>query len=76
MPEEIQKKVDNLEFALLLGDMVEDKKMLDESKLDNAILVGFLNDKIEENLEVYKKNFDVVLTCEDATFESVENFVF
>lgn len=76
LPEEIQKKVDNLEFALLLGDMVEDKKMLDESKLDNAILVGFLNDKIEENLEVYKKNFDVVLTCEDATFESVESFVF
>ena len=56
--------------------MVEDKKMLDESKLDNAILVGFLNDKIEENLEIYKKNFDVVLTCEDATFESVESFVF
>ena len=76
LPEEIQKKVDNLEFALLLGDMVEDKKMLDESKLDNAILVGFLNDKIEENLEIYKKNFDVVLTCEDATFESVESFVF
>lgn len=76
LPEEIQKKVDNLEFALLLGDMIEDKKMLDESKLENSILVGFLNDKIEEDLEVYKKNFDIVLTCEDATFERVENLVF
>lgn len=76
LPEEIQKRIENLNFALLLGDMVEDKKMLDESKLENAILVGFLNDKIKENLEVYKENFDIVLTCEDATFERVENLVF
>jgi hypothetical protein len=29
---------------------------------DHLIKIGFLNDKVEENLEHYKKAFDVVLT--------------
>lgn len=36
---------------------------------------GFLSRKVEENLEIYKKNFDVVLTGEDATFESIEEIL-
>ena len=34
-------------------------------------MYGFLGRKIEENLEVYKQNFDIVLTQEDASFKTV-----
>ena len=33
--------------------------MIDESEASSTITVGFLNDKIEQNLELYKKEFDV-----------------
>ncbi len=39
-------------------------------------LYGFLGRKVEENFEVYKQNFDVVLTYEDATFNTVKEIVF
>ena len=28
---------------------------------DNLIKIGFLNEKAEENLNIYKKNYDVVI---------------
>ncbi|MBR1654410.1 MAG: hypothetical protein IJ690_05640 [Clostridia bacterium] len=39
------------------------------------LLYGFLGRKVEENLEVYKQNFDVVLTQEDATFDAVGKII-
>ena len=56
--------------------MVEDKKMIEESEWKNTITVVFLNEKIEEDLEVYKKEFDIVLTKEDATFDTIKKIVF
>ena len=46
--------------------------MVPKEHLENTITIGFLNDKIEENLSFYKKNYDVVLTNEEATFYEVE----
>ena len=43
--------------------------MAEGVKNPNVILtIGFLNNKIEENLEKYKENFDVVLV-DDQTME-------
>ena len=42
---------------------------------NNTISVGFLNQRVEENLEVYKKNFDIVLTEQDATFGTVREWL-
>lgn len=53
---------------MLLGDTIEDKQMVDESEASNTITVGFLNDKIEQNLELYKKEFDVCIV-EDMSSE-------
>ena len=50
--------------------------MVEEAKLSNTITVGFLNDNIEENLEIYKKNFDILLTKEEATFDVVNKLLF
>ena len=61
LPKEIQNKLEGREYKLLLGDTIEDKQMLDESEEESTITVGFLNDKIEQNLELYKKEFDVCI---------------
>ena len=57
------------------GQMVEvcnqDKVLLDQGEHS----YGFLGRKVEENLEVYKQNFDVVLTQEDATFDAVGKII-
>ena len=52
----------NRKNVILLGDSLGDLKMADGVKDPDAVLtIGFLNKKIEESLEVYKENFDIVL---------------
>lgn len=48
--------------VILLGDSVDDMGMVKGFEYDNLITIGFLNDKGEENMEHYKKAFDIVLT--------------
>jgi HAD superfamily hydrolase (TIGR01544 family) len=48
--------------VILLGDSLDDVGMVEGFEYDHLIKIGFLNDKVEENLEHYKKAFDVVLT--------------
>lgn len=47
--------------VILLGDGLGDLGMIEGFEYDNLIKIGFLNENIEENLEIYKKNFDVVI---------------
>ena len=56
-----------------MGDLIDDKKMADKNNIDNIVTVGFLNN--EENLELYNKNFDVVLTKNNANFEQIEKLL-
>ena len=62
IPQEIRKDINNTQKILLFGDVVEDIKMIDKNLLERTITIGFLDYNIEENLETYKKNFDIVLT--------------
>ncbi len=48
--------------VLLLGDSIGDVGMVEGFKYDNLIKIGFLNEEVEKNLDLYKDNFDVVLT--------------
>ena len=59
---EVYKEIKNRKNVLLLGDSLGDLGMVAGFEYDNLIKVGFLNDKVEENLEKYKENFDVVIT--------------
>lgn len=54
--------IENRRNVILLGDSVDDLGMVKGFDYDNLITIGFLNDKVEENREHYKKVFDVVLT--------------
>lgn len=66
------KLIENRKYIVLLGDRVEDIKMVSKDKLENTISFGFLDEDkgIEKNLEKYNSNFDVVLT-NDTGFEDV-----
>ncbi len=47
--------------VLLLGDNLEDEKMIEGFDYDNLIKVGFVNENVEENLEYYKKVYDILI---------------
>ena len=47
--------------VILLGDNLEDVGMIAGFNYDNLIKIGFLNEKIDENLEEYKKIYDILI---------------
>lgn len=67
-------KVETKKYILLLGDKVDDVNMVTKEKLENTVTVGFLDKKIEQNLELYKTTFDIVLT-HDASFEELQEIL-
>lgn len=70
LPEILKSEIETKKYTLLCGDVIEDITMVKPEQLDNTITVGFLDKKIEQNLQSYRDNFDLVLT-EDASFEEV-----
>ena len=59
--------------VLLLGDSKTDLKMVEGFPYENLITVGFLNDKVDELLEVYEDSYDVVITG-DGSLDFVNQF--
>lgn len=70
--DETNKMIENRKYVILLGDMVEDIKMVSQDKLKDTITIGFLDEDkgIEKNLEKYNSNFDIVLT-NNSSFKDV-----
>lgn len=60
--------------VLLMGDIIEDLGMIKGFDYDNLIRVGFLNVGVEENLEKFKENFDIIIK-NDSGMEFVTNLV-
>lgn len=58
----IYKQVKNRKNVILLGDSLGDLGMITGFDYDKLIKVGVLNENVDKNLEVYKKNFDVIIT--------------
>ena len=46
----------------MLGDAISDIRMAKEEARANALKIGFLEEKIEENMPYYREAFDVVCT--------------
>ena len=59
---DVKELIDTKDYALLFGDLIGDKKMIGKDDFSNVITVGFLDEKVEENLEFYNKEFDLVCT--------------
>lgn len=74
LPKEIKKLIDERKNILLLGDGLADLKMVQKEDLERTITVGFLEEKIEENLEYFNKEYDIVLTNK-SSFEEVKKIL-
>lgn len=69
-----KEKIKNRKNILLFGDGLADLKMVSKTDIENTITVGFLEEKVEENLEYYKEGFDIVLT-NNGTFNDVNKIL-
>lgn len=74
LPENVLEKVLNRKNVILLGDGLEDVQMISGFEYDNLIKIGFLNEGVEENLEGFKKAYDVVIIG-DGDFGFVNSFM-
>ena len=70
----VKEKIETKEYRIVIGDLVEDIKMMGKYPEDKSLKIGFLNEKIAENLDVYKKKFDIILT-EGNSFYDIENYI-
>jgi 5'-nucleotidase len=59
--------------VILIGDSIEDIKMVEGFRYNSIIKIGFYNG-YEDNLEDFKKNFDIVL-INDSSFEAINNLL-
>ena len=75
LPEELKEIIQQKQYAILCGDIIEDIQMIPKENLDQTITIGFLNQKIKQNLEFYNRHYDVVLTEEEACFQEVEKII-
>lgn len=62
LPKKIMQLVLDRPNIILLGDSISDIKMAQEEKRNNALKIGFLEEKIEENRKYFEEQFDVVCT--------------
>jgi HAD superfamily hydrolase (TIGR01544 family) len=70
----IFETIKNRKNVVLLGDGLDDVGMIDGFDYDNLIKVGFLNENVEENMEAFKKTYDVIILG-DPGMDFVDNLV-
>lgn len=71
---EVFSKVKERKNVILLGDGPEDVGMIEGFDYDNLLKIGFLNENIKENIEEFKKVFDVIIT-NDGSFDFINKFL-
>ena len=74
IPIELRQKLQKKDKIILVGDIIEDTKMVDKEQLHKTITVGFLNVNVDENFEEFNKNFDIVITDND-DFNSIKEIL-
>ena len=72
LPVEFSNNIKNKDHSLLFGDLIDDLNIVSKDVLKNSISFGFLENNIQENFKLYKKNFDVILT-NNSSFYDVRN---
>ena len=70
----LKEQIETKEYRIVIGDLVEDIYMMGEYPEHKSLKIGFLNKNVKENFEVYKKNFDIVLT-EEGNFYDIEKYL-
>lgn len=62
LPDYLKKLVSDRPNIILLGDSISDIKMAKEEMRNNALKIGFLEEKVSDNIEIFLEQFDVVCT--------------
>ncbi|MBO5375877.1 MAG: HAD-IB family phosphatase [Bacilli bacterium] len=62
LPNNIKELIENRKNIILLGDSTSDIRMAREEARNQALKIGFLEEKVEENKTYYQEQFDVVCT--------------
>ena len=75
LPTAFEKELSKKDYILLLGDLIEDISMVPKEFSNKTLTIGFLADKLKDNLKFYNQNFDVVFTG-NASFNEVMNLIF
>ena len=70
----IYEKINSRKNVTLLWDSLWDHHMVDWFEYKNLINIWFLNDKVDELLEEYKKRYDIVITW-DWNFDEVNKIL-
>lgn len=76
LPKELNSKLKNRTYKILIGDLCEDENMVEKEMWSNTLKIGILNKNIKENLEIYQKTFDIVLTGNDANLTILNGIIF
>ena len=77
LPNESKKKIKNKKYKILVGDLIEDIKMVDKDDLNKTLTIGILTKEMEneENLRLYNAKFDIVLTDEENLGEFIRELI-
>jgi len=67
-------EVEQRKNVLLLGDNLEDIKMIEGFNYDNLLKIGFLNESADAQLEIYKKHYDI-LALNDSSMEFINEIL-
>ncbi len=68
------KEVEQRKNVLLLGDNIEDIKMIEGFDYDNLLKIGFLNEKADERLGNYGRYYDIVI-LNDSSMEFINELL-
>ncbi len=70
----VYKEIKGRKNVLLLGDSIGDLGMITGFNYKNLMKIGFLNENIDKDLEIYKKKFNIVIT-NDSNMNFINNFI-
>lgn len=70
-----ENKIKDKPYKILIGDLIEDQNMVEQSKWDTTLKIGILEFEEEANLKKYQEAFDIVLTKDDTTFDFIDEIV-
>lgn len=75
LPKDLQEKLSKKKYKILMGDILEDKDMAGNQDEDTIVKIGIVNDNKKEIYETFKKNFDIVISKQDASFEILNEII-
>ncbi len=74
IPQNVRKIIEHKGKIILIGDIIEDIKMINKEQLHKTITFGFLDKNIDCNLKNYNEKFDIVL-ADNEDFNSIKHIL-